>query len=309
VPREHEREQLVAQLDVRQRRAVLMARLQQQRQDVPPVLEIGRALARADHPVGRRVEQPDRRLVQPDRLGLPGVGQVAELRHRRGREPDQAADRLAQAVLRRALRRLAVDAEDPGHDHVERDRLHARRERERLADRPAVDLAVRRRLDHRRVARDRLAVELRQQHLALAHVRLAECGQRGVRPDDRPQRGFACQRRRLVRLGGEQRAHVVGMRRHHRRALDHQRPHAEDLAVPAARARDERRVPQAEAHGLHRARHDDGGRRRQPVDPVVARTGWGRAGGRHAAECYISVTSMSGSAASPPPRSSPASAR
>ena len=50
---------------------------------------------------------------------------------------DQLQDRLAQAVLGRAGRRLALDAEDAGHDHVERDRLHARRERERLADRPA----------------------------------------------------------------------------------------------------------------------------------------------------------------------------
>ena len=56
-----------------------------------------------------------------------------------------------------------LDAEDPRHDHVERDRLHARGERERLANWPAFDLALRGIADHLRITLDRLAMERRQQ--------------------------------------------------------------------------------------------------------------------------------------------------
>jgi hypothetical protein len=58
---------------------------------------------------------------------------------------------------------LALDPEDAGHDHVERDRLHARRERERGPRWPAVNLALGRVGDHLRVALDRLAMEGRQE--------------------------------------------------------------------------------------------------------------------------------------------------
>ena len=111
---------------------------------------------------------------------------------------------------------LALDAEDPGHDHVERDRLHPRCQRDRRVERPAVDLAVGGLDDHLLVARDRLAVERRQQQLALAQVARADRGQHRVGADDRPQRRLAGQRRRLVGLGGEERLHVIGMRGDHR---------------------------------------------------------------------------------------------
>ena len=79
------------------------------------------------------------------------------------------------------------------------------------AERPAVDLALGGVGDHLRVALDRLAVEGRQQQLALAHVARAERGEDRVGADDRPQRRLAGQRGRLLGLGGEERAHVVGM--------------------------------------------------------------------------------------------------
>ena len=62
------------------------------------------------------------------------------------------------------------------------------REREGCADRPAVDLALGRLGNHPGVLRDRLAVEGREEELALTHVALADRRERGVRPDDRPQR-------------------------------------------------------------------------------------------------------------------------
>jgi hypothetical protein len=86
----------------------------------------------------------------------------------------------------RALRGRAVDAEDPGHDHVEGDLLHPRRERERPGDRPAVDLALGDLADHLDVALDRLAVEGRQEQFALTQVARPVRGQHRGRSDDRP---------------------------------------------------------------------------------------------------------------------------
>ena len=119
--------------------------------------------------------------------------------------------RVAQPALGRALRRLALHAEDPAHDHVQRDGLHPRRQRHRLAHRPAVQLALGDLVDHLHVTRHRLAVERRQQQLALAQVPVAERRQHRVRAQDRPQRRLAGQRRRQSRLCREQRLHVVGV--------------------------------------------------------------------------------------------------
>jgi len=52
------------------------------------------------------------------------------------------ADHLPQPILRGPALRRAADPEDAAHDHVERDRLHPGRERERLVERPLVDLAL-----------------------------------------------------------------------------------------------------------------------------------------------------------------------
>ena len=54
---EHERQQLVAQLAVGERLAVLGAGAQEQREDVGPLVEVGRAAALGDHGVGGPVEQ------------------------------------------------------------------------------------------------------------------------------------------------------------------------------------------------------------------------------------------------------------
>jgi len=65
--------------------------------------------------------------------------------------------------------------------------------------------------DHPDVALDGLAVERRQQQLALAHVARASRGQHRVGPEDRPQWRFAGQRRGVGRFGLQQRLGMIGM--------------------------------------------------------------------------------------------------
>jgi hypothetical protein len=142
------------------------------------------------------------------------------------------------------------------------DRLHPRRQRERLSQRPGVDLALGRRRDQLRVALDRLAVEGRQQQLALAQVARAGRGQDRVGTDDRPQRRLAGQRGVQLRARGEQRADMVGMAGDHRAAGD-RAAHPEDLAELATGAEDELDLTLAEAQGLGQARQRDPGRPRQ----------------------------------------------
>ncbi len=149
--------------------------------------------ASGDDRVGGAVQEAERELHHPSRLVAPDLGDLSELRDRGRGEAGEAADGPAHRVLGRAGRGLPLDPEDPGHDHVERDRLHPRGERERLADGPALDLALGDVDDHLRVLVDRLAVERRQQQLALAHVARPERREDRVRPDDRAQR----------RLGGQ----------------------------------------------------------------------------------------------------------
>ena len=140
---EHQGEELVAQFFVVERLALLGPRLQQQREDVAALLEVGRPAPLARSPrrsAGRASPRPS--FSRPIGSSRPtcsssvswAVGQVEAATVLRIARP--------QRRLRRPRRGLALDAEDPGHDHVERDRLHPRRQRHRLADRPVVDLPL-----------------------------------------------------------------------------------------------------------------------------------------------------------------------
>ena len=109
------------------------------------------------------------------------------------------------------------------------------------------------------VVLDRLAVKRGQQQLALAHVARADGGQDRVRAEDRPQRRLAGQRGRLLGLGGEQRAHVVGVAGDDG-AAGHRRAHAEDVAEAPPGAEDELDLALVEAQHLGEGRQrDDGG--------------------------------------------------
>ena len=248
--------------------AVLVLGVEQQREDVVAALRVA---ASGDDCVDAAVEVGKHGAHHPDRLVAAGVEQLGDLRLWARREADDPADRLAQAVLGRAAARTALDAEDAGHDHVERDRLHARRDRERPADWPAVDLALGDLGDHLDVGLHGLAVEGRQQQLALAHVARADRGQHRVRSDDRPQRRLAGQRRCQLGLGGEQRLDVIGMAGDRQRLAVVHAAHAKDLAQLAARGEHELDLADGEAQRLQRARQRDRGWQRQPDLVVLQR--------------------------------------
>ena len=184
---EDEGQELVADLAVAQFLAVLGPGQEELGEDVAALAEVVGAAAAGDHRVGRAVEEVERDLGESDRLVAEEVHQLADLGDRLGRGGDQALGREPQPELGGVAARDALDPEDPGHDHVERYRLHPRRERERPADRPAIDLALGGGRDRTRVALDRLAVEVGEEQLALPHVPGSERGQDRVRADDRRQ--------------------------------------------------------------------------------------------------------------------------
>ena len=199
---------------------------------------------------------------QAEGLLAADVHQLRELGAGQRRSPQQPLDRIAQRVLERARARAALDAEDARHDHVERDRLHARRERERPADRPARDLALGGIGDHLLVARDRLAVKGRQQQFALAQVARTVGGQHRARPEHGAQRRLLGERRHLLGWRREKRAHVVGVAGD-RRAPAHVALRAPHFAELAAVVEDEIALALSEPQHLHRPRPAYGRRARQ----------------------------------------------
>ena len=140
VPGDEQRHQLVAQLLVGHRRAVLVARLQEQREHVV-ALGRRRGAALAD-------------LLVEDLVGGRGGGAKARPRapvavpaHAEG-EGEHAPTRggdvedLAQGGAQRVEAGRVLDPEYRAHDHLERDGLGVREDGERLAHRPARHLAL-----------------------------------------------------------------------------------------------------------------------------------------------------------------------
>ena len=248
---EDEGQELVADLAVAQFLAVLGPGQEELGEDVAALAEVVGAAAAGDHRVGRTVEEVERDPGESDRLVAEEVHQLADLGDRLGRDGDQALGREPQPVLGGVAARDALDPEDPGHDHVERDRLHPRRQRERPADRPAIDLALGGGRDRTRVALDRLAVKVGEEQLALPHVPGAERGQDRVRADDRRQRRLRRQRRRHLGVGGEERADVIRVADDHQ-AARHRGPHPEGLAEAPPGAEDELDLALVEAEDLGR---------------------------------------------------------
>ena len=195
------------------------------------------------------------------------------LKQRVGGGGQQAPDRAPQAVPDRAGCGFALDPEDAAHDHVKGHRRHTRRQRERLTERPAVDLAFGHRRDHVHVALDRFTVEGREQQLALAHVACADRGQNRVGAEDRPQRRLTRQRRSILGLGLHQRAHVVGMAGDHEPLFareDLQLPHVSVATVVAEVGRDR---PDPEADRLQPRRGGIPGRQARDLG-VGHGAGW-----------------------------------
>ena len=142
-----------------------------------------------------------------------------------------------------------------------------------------VDLALGRLGDRLRVALDRLAVEGRQEQLALAHVALAERGEDRVRAEDRPQRRLGGERGRFVGLRREQRADVVGEAGDDQR-VRFRRAQREDVAELASGAEDELDLALVEAQQLQQRVDVDERRPRQCLGLLrIDRPGGCSAGG------------------------------
>ncbi len=168
MPGDEQRQQLVAQLGVAHRAAVLVRGLQQQRHDVVALGQVRGGAALGDLRIDRAVDAlklaPERRHAG-DALGaerhqgdpLEGVGDDVE-------QPAQLAAQLIHA-------RPLGDAEHRPQDDLHRHRLHARAQRIGLAERPALDLPCGDFGHQRAVALHPLAVKRRQQQPALAQVR------------------------------------------------------------------------------------------------------------------------------------------
>jgi hypothetical protein len=201
------------------------------------------------------------------------VEQLGELRLGPRRQRERTAHGAAEPVFGSAAGRPSLHAEDAAHDHVEGDGLHARRERERASGRPRVDLPVGRLDDHVGVAGHGLAVEGRQQQPALAHVTGAERGQHGVGSHHRAQWGLRGERRRLVGLGREERAHMVGVGGDHHEIAADRSAQLEHLAQLPPRSEHELGVADAEAQGLDGPREWQSGRDPQRRTLAVHGTG------------------------------------
>ena len=105
---------------------------------------------------------------------------------------------------RSASRRGAlVEAEDRAQDDLERQRLQARVQLDRLAGRPARELALGELLHQAGQALHAVAVEGGQQELALLHVRALVEQDHRVRADDRLEQPRALAGVQDVRRGGE----------------------------------------------------------------------------------------------------------
>ena len=139
---EHERHQLVPHLFIRQGLPVLVARLEQQRHHIGGAFGDRLRPPGPDRPVQLTVGELQHPRHRAARLLAAQVVQLDQSPQQIGRDSQQATEGLAHAVLGRALGGRPVDPEQPAHDHVERDRLHPRGQRERLADLPPVDFAV-----------------------------------------------------------------------------------------------------------------------------------------------------------------------
>ena len=166
-------------------------------------------------------------------------------------------------------RAALADAEDRAHDHLERDRLHARMDGERGADGPTVELAFCRLQDRRLVRPHPVAVERRQHHAAAREVIGALEQQQRPRAHQRAER-HGSPRRQVVPALGVQRSQHLGRGDHHQRRLEALEHDAERVPVASPAGLHERDRPREPARGLQRGRlgragGERGHRRRHPA--------------------------------------------
>ena len=130
--------------------------------------------------------------------------------------PNAAGEALAledadQAIAQTLAARVVLDPEDRPQDHLERDRLHARVERELGAQRPGRDGALGRLADHLLVGAHALAVKRRQHQLAAAQVLVALLKSSEDRAEQRLEDDVAPRGDRVDPVGGEQPLQRLGV--------------------------------------------------------------------------------------------------
>jgi hypothetical protein len=168
VPGNQESDELVTQLFVGHRLALLVAGEQEHREDVLTLIEVGNRSAPIDLLVDQLVHEPPAVLeALPHRGTEPAAGQ----REQEHAEPvGGGIHHCSHPPLQLLLARALLDAEHRAHDHAERQRLHRGQQRERLPHRPRVDRPVGGLAHDLLVGAHPRAVERREQQLAVAHV-------------------------------------------------------------------------------------------------------------------------------------------
>ncbi len=199
-------EQFVAQLFLAQRGAVLVARLDQDRDGVlAAVLAFGAAaLGLGQHLRFDRRHRlaPAGAFFEPLRTELGKLTQTPFVVDRRGQVGEQVPQPIQPSL---------VVAEDRPHHHLLGQRLHPRPERERLADRPGPHFAPSQLGHHLGVLAHPLAVEARQHQLAASHVLGLLAQHHRVGAEDRPQRQVRHADAEVIGVGREDPFDVLGV--------------------------------------------------------------------------------------------------
>ena len=166
---QQQRHELVTDLAVTQPLAVLVLRQQQRREDVVALGQFGLAPPPRDLRVEDLVDGPFA-LLEVDRRAPVGSSAHRGGQHQQPPRTRQRLDHPPQPVAELVLGGPGLIAEDRAQDHAQRQRLHRRQQRERLAHRPGVDLVVGAVAHRLLVAEQPAAVERRQHQPPVAQV-------------------------------------------------------------------------------------------------------------------------------------------
>ena len=145
------------------------------------------------------------------------------------------------------------DAEDDAQDHLQRDCLHPRVDRELLADRPGVDLGVDDLLHDRLIGAHPLAMERRQHQFAVREVVGALQQQKRAGAENRLEDDVAAGRQAVPRLR-VQRLDRLRVGDHHHRPLEAEELDAERVSVALPTLMHERQWPERPPQGLDQRR-------------------------------------------------------
>lgn len=247
VPRQKQRHQLVANLSIRQRRAMLVASSKQCRERVGARTRILTTLGLASSSGDLGVDQLVKRRARLLEL-LAGAPEPQARRHEQRQQAMGARNRIdhrAHTPVKLALA-LVADTEHRAGDHPQRERLHAGRQRERPTQRPGVDLGVGRLADRLLVGGQARAVKGREHDPPVAQMLGAVEHQHRALAEDRSQQRVGLAGVELLVRTPEELCEQLGVKDHHK-ALVKQRAQCHRAAVASAAVLQE--VPLVEQKG------------------------------------------------------------